>query len=351
MTTWDAVWLNDEVDLLRWRFTLLRDVVDRFVVVEGDRTFTGKPKESAYAAHQKELEALGVQVHHVVVPLDAEVASPWDRENQQRRGLARALEDLASPGDLLVVGDVDEVPDPNVIARLERTLDRPVRLHMRHLNYFANWAQPSPWDNSAWAYRHGQAVHHRMLWVHLGDTHSNFDGYVEEYLPDAGWHVSFLGGEQAVRAKWASYSHQEYNTEVDRAPGHLERCFRYGVHFQGRVLLEKLRHDEVDPGLLSLKEIRPDFFRFEKPAHPAARRSYRAWTWLRRTYRVPAPLRVAVDRHGVLYLLCSPFLLVLDAALETARRIRRRRSQFASVPWEALSEASAGRITMDPPIT
>jgi beta-1,4-mannosyl-glycoprotein beta-1,4-N-acetylglucosaminyltransferase len=334
MTTWDAVWLNDEVDLLVWRLTVLRDVVDRFLVVEGDRTFTGRMKESAFLAHKARIDALGLDVEHVLVPLDQEAATAWDRENQQRRGLARALDRLAAEGDLLLVSDVDEVPRPELVAWLKDSLDHPVRLHMQHMNYYANWAQPTPWENSAWAYRHGQAVDHRMLWVHLGDTHQNFAGYVEEFIPDAGWHLSFLGGVDAIRAKWAAYSHQEYNTEVDRAPGHLERCFRYGVHFQGRILLRKIPRTETHPVLLKLERVREDFFRFEAPPPVLARRAYRGWTWLRRMLPLPHRLRVAIDSHRVLYLLISPLLLLVDMALAGIRRVRSRRPLYESRRWE-----------------
>ena len=333
MATWDAVWLNDEIDLLVWRIELLREVVDHVLVVEGDRFFSGDPKHSAYLANVERLTALGVSLHHVIVPLDEVVDSPCDRENQQRRGMATALETLAATGDLLLVCDVDEVPRPEVVRRLALELDRPVRLHLQHLNYFANWTHRALWQNSAWAYRHGQAADHRMLWVHLGDTHKNFDGYVEDYLPDAGWHLSFLGGAEAIRTKWAAYSHQEYNTIVDRHPGHLERCFRHGTHFQGRAQLRKISRADLDPHLLTFEAVRPDFFQFEDETSDYARRSYRSWTWLRRTFTLPERLRLAVDdRPAVLWAL-SPALYLLDVVLALARQVKKPAQFPALLRW------------------
>ena len=330
MATWDAVWLNDEIDLLVWRIELLREVVDHVLVVEGDRFFSGDPKESAYLANLERLTALGVSLHHVIVPLDAVVDSAWDRENQQRRGMADALDRLATTGDLLLVCDVDEVPRPEVIRRLAGELDRPVRLHLQHLNYFANWAHDAQWQNSAWAYRHGQADDHRMLWVHLGDTHKDFDGYVEDYLPDAGWHLSFLGGAEAIRSKWAAYSHQEYNTVVDRHPGHLERCFRHGTHFQGRAQLRKISRADLDPHLLTFEALRPDFFRFEAETSSYAQRTYRSWTWLRRTFTLWRPLRVLMDDRPLVFWAVSPALLLLDRALTRSRQ-RNQPVQFPTL--------------------
>ena len=42
----DCCLFNDEWDLLALRFATLADVVDTFIVVEGDRTHSGKPRRS-----------------------------------------------------------------------------------------------------------------------------------------------------------------------------------------------------------------------------------------------------------------------------------------------------------------
>lgn len=332
MTTWDAVWLNDEIDLLVWRIALLREVVDKVLVVEGDRVFSGSPKGSAFRANARRLHGLGAELHHVVVPLAADAENAWDRENAQRRGMAEALRRLASPGDLVLACDVDEVPRPSAVRLLASRLDRPVRLHMVHANYYANWVHREPWRNSAWAFRLGQERDHQMLRVHFGEPHSDWEGYVEEYLPDAGWHLSFMGGEAAVRRKWAAYSHQENNTELDRRPGHLERCFRYGVHFTGAALLVK--QQEVEPELASLQRARPDLFRFDKPSNWWLSRAVMSWTWLRRKEQVPERLRRSLDESTVLLALVAPGLWALHGAARAKKRFRGRSSFPTRRPWE-----------------
>nr|WP_290512550.1 hypothetical protein [Aeromicrobium sp.] len=329
MKVWDAVWLNDEIELLLWRLELLRDVVDEFVIVEGDMTFSGAAKVSCFLAHEARIRAVAPSVHFVVVPLPVQADDPWERENAQRRGLAAALEELTQPGDLLIVADVDEVPRPDVVRHLSAHLDRPVRLHMQPCNYYANWVQVEPWRNSAWAYRHGQHVGHQMLRVHLGSPHSDWDGYIEEYVSDAGWHLSFMGGPRAVRRKLMAYSHQEHNTDADAFPGHLERCFDHGVHFLGSVLLTKLRRSEMDAELLTLGREQPDMLRFEDPRSGASRRAFRTWTWLRRSGRVPQTSRSWLDRHpSVLRAVLGAPLLLLDLA----RTLKRRRTTQPSWP-------------------
>lgn len=332
MSTWDAVWLNDEIDLLLWRLDLLRDAVDRVLVVEGDRYFSGGVKPSCFLENQQRIAALGCRADHVIVPLDADATSAWDRENQQRRGMADALEHLARVGDLIIAADIDEVPRPQTVRWLERHLDRPVRLHMQDSIYFANWVHDEPWRNSAWAYRHGQAESHPMLRVHLGNSHGDWDGYVEEFVPDAGWHLSFLGGPDAIRRKWAAYSHQDFNTGVDAYPGHLERCLRHGVHFQGRILLRKLT--VVSEESRRLASLRADFLRIDKPTFSPAARAYRGWTWARRHPAMPAWLRRTVDDHAVVRCLLSPMGWLLDVALNVRRRWRPQPRPFPERQWQ-----------------
>jgi beta-1,4-mannosyl-glycoprotein beta-1,4-N-acetylglucosaminyltransferase len=330
MAVWDCVWFNDEIDLLRWRITLLQDVVDHVLVVEGDMTFTGRPKRSVFGAHESALRELGVDVHHVVAKLDPDAASAWDRELEQHRALLGGLRERASPGDVILAGDVDEVPRPGVVANLSAMVDRPVRLHMQHCNYFANWVQPEPWRDGTWMFLLGQESEHPRLRVLFGEPHSEWQGYVEEYVPDAGWHLSFLGGAEAIRNKWSAYAHQENNTAIDRRPGHLERCFKFGVHFTGRALLQKQRL--VDPGLGTLAEVRPDFFRYERqPWRPMAL-AVMSWTWLRRK-PLPEGIRRLVDGSDGLLLLCAPLLLALQGLAALRRQWRRSPPWPVSRPW------------------
>jgi hypothetical protein len=44
----DTVCYNGEKDLFEIRYNILKDYVDTFIVVEFDKTFSGKPKEPSF---------------------------------------------------------------------------------------------------------------------------------------------------------------------------------------------------------------------------------------------------------------------------------------------------------------
>src|SRR3954470_19749172 len=137
VAVWDTVLLNDELDLLELRLRVLGDIVDRFVVVEADRTFTGLPKPLHLADNRHRFTPWRDKLVPVVATLDAQAPSPWDREHQQERRQRDALSGLDAD-DLLVVGDIDEVPHPHVLRHLAERLATPTRLVMRHALYRGN---------------------------------------------------------------------------------------------------------------------------------------------------------------------------------------------------------------------
>ena len=48
MKIFDCFIFNHEVELLEIRLNILNDYVDKFIITEGDMTFSGLPKESHF---------------------------------------------------------------------------------------------------------------------------------------------------------------------------------------------------------------------------------------------------------------------------------------------------------------
>jgi beta-1,4-mannosyl-glycoprotein beta-1,4-N-acetylglucosaminyltransferase len=323
---WDAFLFNDEIDLLEVRLRLLAGTVDHVVVVEGSTTFSGSPKPSHFAEANLDLSWFPGSVHHVVIELPEQAGRAWDRENAQRAGMRDHLLRLAAPDDLLLIGDVDELPRPEVLRRLESTLREPVRLRMVDALYYANWHQPLPWTLGPIATRL-DGFDHPSVRGTLGERLSDDARFVEEYVDDAGWHLSFLGGPDAIVAKLAAYSHQELNTGANRREAFLRGCFRYGVHFAGWTRLDRQRASQLDAGLAALAVAEPDLFDLRTEPTPLRGRAWCAWAWLRS--RLPDRITGIGDDHpgALLVVFGVPLLLV-----QVVRDARRRRQPQARWP-------------------
>jgi len=316
---WDAFLYNGEEHLLEVRLRLLAGTVDHVVVVEGTTTFSGLPKPLHLTESSPDLSWFPGSVHHVVVDLPPGDAPAWDRENAQRRGMGDHLQQHAAPDDLLLIGDVDELPRPTVLTRLASTLRSPARLRMVDALYYANWHQPMPWTLGPIATRL-DGFDHPSVRGTLGERLSDDARFVEEYVDDAGWHLSFLGGPDAIVAKLAAYSHQELNTGANRREAFLRGCFRYGAHFAGWAPLDRQRVDELDAGLVALAVAEPDLFDLRTEPTPLRGRAWCAWAWLRP--KLPAAITAWGDDHpsALLFTGGLPLLLV-----QLARDGRRRR--------------------------
>jgi hypothetical protein len=236
--------------------------------------------------------------------------------------------------DLLLLGDVDEIPFPHALGYLARNLEVPTRLMQRHTLYRANWVLPAPWELGPFACR-GAQIDNPMAAHMLGVPIPNWGLYQEPLLPDAGWHFSFLGGAEDVKTKLAAYSHQEQNRPRDHDPGNLDRMFRHRIDLPGRNLLTVQREAELDEVQRMLYTMRPDYFDFSPMPTTARRRAVRSWTWARRSPRLAGNLALVnwgdrrIERSGPLAL---PFVAAM-ALVDRARDERRRRRGHESLDF------------------
>jgi beta-1,4-mannosyl-glycoprotein beta-1,4-N-acetylglucosaminyltransferase len=325
---WDCFFFNDELDLLEARLRELGEHVDRFVIVEGDRTFVGTPKPLVYDQSRDRFAEWRDKIVHIVARLDEHAAWAWDRENQQRAALAAYLEAEAAPDDVIMLGDVDEFPDRDAFGYLRDHAGPPVRLRLHHAVYFLNWILPNPWSNSTLVFRPTQ-FRDPMVRLQLGDSHREWEGYRELQLEDAGVHASFLGGADAIRRKLTAYSHQEFNEPRISGPGYLERCIEYGVHFQRREPVRIIPRERMNPLLRRLSE-RPTsegYFDFRSPALPSFQtRAYCGYATLRtKTNLIPERLYGLLDRHpGAVTLGGAPLFWMVDALIRVRKRLAPR---------------------------
>lgn len=139
----------NELDLLEIRLNTLSDVVDRFVIAEATRTYSGKHKELVFAGNRQRFAAFADRIDYIVVEdlLDTQTIArdpynlPWVNENRQRNALMRVVAN-AKPTDIVMVSDLDEIPRPEEVAKIDTRLNdkvATVRFEMEFFNYYLNF--------------------------------------------------------------------------------------------------------------------------------------------------------------------------------------------------------------------
>ncbi len=320
--------------MLRFRLQYLAEVVDVVVLVEAPWTHTGQAKPLHASRFLAELDAGGDRVRHVVVDeAPDDHASASDRERAQHRGIRSALHDVA-PDDLVIVGDVDEIPWPNTVSCLRTVLRQPARLVMDHAVIAANLKMPVPWTDGPKACRGSQLDHPEMALL-LGRPDAVWSPLNRHIVANSGWHLSYLGGKKTVREKLASFQHTEFDTSFNRSDLHLDSCLHYGVDLRGRHLLKRLEPQELPSMLADLRRQWPSVFDFRPDPPLPARVRYRAYARIRQSRRLPGAVAAHADRSPRLHLALAPALIGFDLLASLAVRARqywRRRQSLVITP-------------------
>ncbi|SMH41177.1 Glycosyltransferase family 17 [Azospirillum lipoferum] len=217
----------NELDLLELRLTELDAVVDRFVLVEADFTYTGHSKPLYFADNRERFAAWADKIVHVVVR-DDPGGFTWRRESHQRDAIMRGLEG-SRPEDMVLVTDVDEIPRPEVLEILcdgHQDFDQLFTLEFDLYYYRLDLKASENWRAAVATPRHllaGIGANAARALARQGGGH---------IIPQAGWHFTWMGGAARFMEKMRAYSHQEQASLFDRGAGEhaarLEKLFASG---------------------------------------------------------------------------------------------------------------------------
>lgn len=225
MKIFDCFTFFNELDLLEFRLEFLSDVVDYFVIVEADKTFSNKPKPYNYFLNQDRFEKWKHKIIYIPVRLNSEGldfseqtefnpdSGFFNLEAQQRNGI-NYVRDYVSDEDLVLIGDLDEIPNPNIFTS-ERYLQpfsnivknyRGVTLSQLFHYYYFNCVQIS--QDTWWS---GTIVVTGDIIKLYSAQQIRDQRNILVNVPLAGWHFSYLGGVEKIKTKIQSFAHQEYN--------------------------------------------------------------------------------------------------------------------------------------------
>lgn len=215
----DCFTFFNELDLLEFRLKLLDAHVDHFVIAESNLTHSGKPKPFYFEEHktrfapwlhkitsiQKNQSALGLDLAKPETSYNPESAA-WKLENEHRNALS-AAGNLAGDDDMVIISDLDEIPDPFLLKKIDLQKG-PVALSMLFHYYFFNCQNTGTdrWWN-------GSIVCSGKQFKQITPQQLRDNRNVYYCIPKSGWHFSYLGGLEKIKYKVRSFAHTEFNRE------------------------------------------------------------------------------------------------------------------------------------------
>ena len=246
---YDCIMFNDELDLLELRLNH-HSFVDKFILIESSKTYSGIPKPYYYAENKQRYEAFSDKIYHVMLDFPYQGNHQWRYEHLQRNVL-RGLS--FSDKDVIIYTDADEIlrsfdtvreflNSPNDIMSLQMELGfyyfnvRVKKADMPNAIYHLASCFDSKWHmgkilRAKCLYQCANLYQLReyQLWKPNRDI-----------IPNAGWHFSNIGSSKRIYDKLKAISHcndpEFQDISVDNIESRKENLLdplgRDGVEFE-----------------------------------------------------------------------------------------------------------------------
>jgi beta-1,4-mannosyl-glycoprotein beta-1,4-N-acetylglucosaminyltransferase len=208
----DTFLLFNEIDLLDMRLNILKDHVDYFVITESDTTFSGNSKELYFEKNKHLFENFKDKIIYNPVSIPSNIEVTWDREIWQRNSQWEVIEKISTDDDLILTSDVDEIPSLRVLEKIDRWFNKNELYHFQQdmFMYYLNNFKTSNWFGTRAC---SKSVLSQRSIDDIRESTEIFNKLTGIVIQNAGWHFSYLGGEEQIKYKLESFSHQEFNND------------------------------------------------------------------------------------------------------------------------------------------
>lgn len=213
----------NEIKILLVRLHYLHDLVDHFIVVEGNRTHIGNPKPFYLDQYWDAIPpSIAKKIFRVRTQIDNDTGlakEVWSREYGQRSVMIRAVRDhfSTSPYDKVLVSDLDEIPHRDALISLKRShIVKPLKLEQLLFMYNPDTYQ-EVWRHSLVAPASIITPENVNPW--------RLDSKLEN-LPEAGWHFSYHMSPELILHKIQNFAHPEFNRPEYTNVEYIKNCIK-----------------------------------------------------------------------------------------------------------------------------
>jgi beta-1,4-mannosyl-glycoprotein beta-1,4-N-acetylglucosaminyltransferase len=272
----DLILINTELEWLEIRMGEMASEVDFFVVVESAMTFSDAPKPLYVRENWDRLVAYHNKIVLYTLNNTSQIfPDAWSRESFSRNAmfeqvfpsLAKDERTAPNPGDVIIVGDVDEIVRPSVLTVLRNcAFPTRLRLHTKIYYYSFQWLSQGrghgDWD-------HPDATFYTNYETTIRPQ-SLRDDPTEEEIWNAGWHCSFcLPNLADIVKKITSFSHTEMNRPEIVDPRNILRRVRMGLDIfaRGGADCHRVEGNADVPAFLQMNKQRFAYALDRDPAH------------------------------------------------------------------------------------
>ena len=223
----DSFIFYNELDLLKYRLSILNDFVDYFILVESTHTFTGHPKKLFYNENKKLFDKFNQKIIHIIVDdfpykypnIKYNLRQQNINENYQRECIRRGIIKITTlqNNDIILFSDLDEIPDPKILfqAKNNTLLFDETNFNRLALDMYYYNLNLRVGDGQNW---HGIKL---MTWNVLKNTKITFQQirmfehtHNVNIIPYGGWHLSYFGNTKFIYNKLENFKEMEHQHQI-----------------------------------------------------------------------------------------------------------------------------------------
>lgn len=194
---YDCVLFYNEVEMYDKRLLELQEVVDIFIVVEADKTFTNIQKKALnFNWNSPVVKQYKHKIKYLTCSFNFD--NPWKNEEYQRNYARDFLLQIMNDNDFVIFSDLDEIPFANVL----KNIKSPARLEMDLYYYSLEWLSSEKWYHAIFVSKK------ELLAFSIETMRMSLKLPIEK---NAGRHLSYFMSPDLIRKKIEAFSHQEFN--------------------------------------------------------------------------------------------------------------------------------------------
>ena len=298
MAIFDCFTFFNEFDVLEMRLSILYPYVDYFVLVEATKNHHGEDKPLYFDSNRERYNKYMDKIIYVCVDDAPEYKGETDMGivNFLRNAILRGLMGNARPDDLIMVSDVDEIPNPHILENLDNikvdlyanrgSWKQKLRQHLRVWSMFSQDFMRVGKENKGYPlmklldytpvgleydfFYYFMNCKNKAWWrgpyiakyEHMMMPHEPRELQYQSQLPiirSAGWHFSYLGGIESVKAKLSALSdpNPEIEKHINRVQNddqYIMNCLENGIDVLGRHGKE-FEFEFIDPKELKIPNL------------------------------------------------------------------------------------------------
>lgn len=224
MNIYDCFLFYNELKMLKFRLTELDPHVEKFILVESNKTFSGKPKEYFFELNKAEFEPWLHKIIHIKVDDNVTSDNAWHHEAFQRNQIIQGLKQIEhlSKKDAILISDVDEFPcNKHLLQIRQQNSYTGINAYQQDFYYYNLSCFNT---QKKWA---GTVILNPQILeqVNYSIEHIRQARWSVPLIP-GGWHFSYFGDIEYIKNKIRGFSHQEYNNEKYLNDAQIEDCIK-----------------------------------------------------------------------------------------------------------------------------